>query len=45
MKEVFVVTALRTPFGSFGGSLAEIPAQELAGQVIRAIMHQPDRFE
>lgn len=42
MKEVFVVTALRTPFGSFGGVLAEIPAPELAGQVIRTIMqNQP----
>jgi acetyl-CoA C-acetyltransferase len=40
MKEVFVVTALRTPFGSFGGSLAEVSAPELAGQVIQAIMLQ-----
>ena len=38
MKDVFVVSALRTPFGSFGGSLSDIPAAELASQVIRALM-------
>lgn len=26
MQEIDIVDALRTPFGSFGGSLAEIPA-------------------
>lgn len=42
MKDVFIVQALRTPFGSFGGTLADIPAPELAGQVIRALMqNQP----
>ncbi len=34
MKDVFVVEALRTPFGSFGGCLAGVPAPELASQVI-----------
>ena len=35
MKDnVFIVSALRTPFGSFGGRLADISAPELASQVI-----------
>lgn len=40
MKDVFVISALRTPFGSFGGTLAEISAPELAGQVIREILQR-----
>ncbi|MBE0499886.1 MAG: thiolase family protein [Desulfuromonadales bacterium] len=40
MREVFVVEALRTPFGSFGGQLAEIPAPTLAAQVIKAILQK-----
>jgi acetyl-CoA C-acetyltransferase len=35
---VFVVEALRTPFGSFGGALASVPAPELAATVIRALL-------
>lgn len=38
MKDVFVVSALRTPFGSFGGSLADVTAPELASQVITSLM-------
>jgi acetyl-CoA C-acetyltransferase len=40
MKEVFIVEALRTPFGSFGGNLSEVPAPTLAAQVIIAILHR-----
>lgn len=40
MKDVFVVSAKRTPFGSFGGSLADLPAAELAAQVIKNILFQ-----
>jgi len=40
MNDVFVVSALRTPFGSFGGSLADITAPELASQVIRELMER-----
>ncbi len=38
MRDVFVIEALRTPFGSFGGTLAEVPAPELAAQVIRELL-------
>ena len=38
MDDVYVVSALRTPFGSFGGSLSDIPAAELASQVIKELM-------
>ena len=34
MHDVFIVEARRTPFGSFGGSLSEITAPELASQVM-----------
>jgi acetyl-CoA C-acetyltransferase len=40
MNDVYIVSALRTPFGSFGGNLADLPAPELAAQVIRAIMER-----
>lgn len=40
MQEVYIVDALRTPFGSFGGSLAEIPAPQLAATVIRGLLVQ-----
>jgi acetyl-CoA C-acetyltransferase len=34
MANVYIVEALRTPFGSFGGALSDVPAPELAAQVI-----------
>ncbi len=40
MNDVFIVEARRTPFGSFGGSLSEIPAPELAGQVMSDLLHR-----
>ena len=40
MGEVFVVEALRTPFGSFGGTLAEVPAVELAATVMRGLLEK-----
>ena len=40
MQDVFVVSALRTPFGSLGGSLADIPAPHLAAQVLQALLRQ-----
>ncbi|MCW8859212.1 MAG: thiolase family protein [Deltaproteobacteria bacterium] len=42
MKDVFVVSALRTPFGSFGGTLAELTAPELASQVITSLMQKTE---
>lgn len=35
MKQAVIVSAVRTPLGSFGGSLANIGATELGGHVIR----------
>lgn len=42
MKDVYVVDALRTPFGSFGGSLADVPAPHLAGAVMKALLEKVD---
>lgn len=38
MSDVFVVDALRTPFGSFGGSLADVPAPQLGATVVRELL-------
>jgi len=34
MKEIVVVSAVRTPIGSFGGALSQVPAAELGALVI-----------
>lgn len=39
-KEVYVVDALRTPVGKFGGSLAHIRPDDLAAHVIKGIMER-----
>jgi acetyl-CoA C-acetyltransferase len=38
MNDLFVVEALRTPFGSFGGMLADIPAPRLAAAVMGELL-------
>jgi len=38
MENVYVVEALRTPFGSFGGVLADVPAPKLASAVIGELL-------
>ncbi|MBY0245648.1 MAG: acetyl-CoA C-acyltransferase [Sphingobacteriaceae bacterium] len=38
MKEVVIVSAIRTPIGSFGGSLASLSASQLGGIVIKAAL-------
>lgn len=38
MQDVFVIDALRTPVGKFGGSLSGVRPDDLAAHVIRAIM-------
>jgi len=38
MKDVFVVSARRTPFGSYGGAFATISAPHLASQFIQFIL-------
>jgi len=40
MREVVIVSALRTPIGSFGGSLAGFSATQLGGIAIKAAVEQ-----
>ena len=40
MREVLIVSALRTPIGSFGGSLAGFSATQLGGFAIKAAVEQ-----
>ena len=40
MSDVFIVSARRTPFGSFGGALATVSAPQLAAQVIQFILKE-----
>jgi len=39
-KQIFIIDALRTPLGSFGGALATVPAPQLAAGVIRALLEK-----
>ncbi|HQW07239.1 MAG TPA: acetyl-CoA C-acyltransferase [Flavobacteriales bacterium] len=39
-REVVIVAAVRTPIGSFGGSLAEVPATELGATAIKAAVER-----
>jgi acetyl-CoA C-acetyltransferase len=38
MSNVFVINALRTPFGSFAGTLSDVPAPKLASCVIKELL-------
>jgi acetyl-CoA C-acetyltransferase len=40
MKEVFIVSAVRTPIGSFGGSLKDLSATELGAQAIKCALEK-----
>jgi acetyl-CoA C-acetyltransferase len=40
MKDVFIVAAMRTPLGSFGGSLASFSATKLGAAAIKAAIQQ-----
>ncbi|TGE38263.1 acetyl-CoA C-acetyltransferase [Desulfosporosinus fructosivorans] len=40
MKEIVIVSAVRTPIGSFGGALGQIPAVELGALVIKEAMRR-----
>src|SRR5438045_9034824 len=40
MKEVYVVSAVRTPIGSFGGSLKDIPATKLGAIAIKSAIEK-----
>src|SRR5688572_24392490 len=37
-KEVYIVSAVRTPIGTFGGSLSTIPAPKLGASTIKAAL-------
>ncbi|SEG96780.1 acetyl-CoA acetyltransferases [Nonomuraea solani] len=43
MKAVYVVDAVRTPFGRYGGALAGIRPDDLAAHVVRAIAERNDQ--
>lgn len=40
MKEVYIVSAVRTPIGSFGGSLAGVPATKLGSIAVKAALQR-----
>ncbi len=40
MKEVYIVSAVRTPIGSFGGSLSSVPATQLGAIAIKAAVER-----
>ncbi|MBK6830832.1 MAG: acetyl-CoA C-acyltransferase [Flavobacteriales bacterium] len=39
-REVVIVSAVRTPIGSFGGSLLEVPATQLGAAVVKAAVER-----
>jgi acetyl-CoA C-acetyltransferase len=41
-KEVYIVSAVRTPIGSFAGSLSEVPATQLGAIAIKAALERID---
>ena len=40
MKEVVIVNGLRSPIGRFGGSLKDVPGQDMGAQVVRALLEK-----
>lgn len=40
MREVYIVGAVRTPIGKYGGSLKTVPAHELGSLVIREVLNR-----
>ena len=40
MKEVYIVSAVRTPIGSFNGSLSTIPAPKLGAVAIKGALNK-----
>jgi acetyl-CoA C-acetyltransferase len=42
VEEVFIAAARRSPIGKLGGSLAALPAAEIGGQVIAAMLAEAD---
>ena len=48
-KTVYIVSAVRTPMGSFGGALKDVPAPQLGATAIKAALEkagvQPDQVD
>ena len=40
MREVVIVSAVRTPIGSFGGALKDIPARTLGAIAVKAAIER-----
>ena len=40
MKDVYLVDACRTPFGSFGGALSAVPATSMAAHLIKSLLER-----
>ena len=40
MRRAAIVTPLRTPVGTFGGSLRPVPVEELAAVTLRALLER-----
>ena len=40
MKEVVIVSAVRTPMGSFGGALSSVPATALGAAAIKGALEK-----
>jgi len=41
VRDAVIYEPLRTPVGDFGGWLRDVPVQELAATVIRAVVEDP----
>lgn len=42
MRQAFIVNPLRTPVGTFGGSLRPVPVEELSATVVREVIGRSD---
>ena len=40
MKDVYIVSAVRTPIGSFGGSLSKVPTTKLGATAIKGAIEK-----
>ena len=41
-KEVYIVAAVRTPMGSFGGALSTVPATKLGATAIKGAIEKSE---
>ena len=45
MTDVYVLDAVRTPFGKYGGALSEVRPDDLAAHVIKALIERVPELE